>query len=230
MNSIKYARGHDLHDQCPVLSEQQQSSIQLQLNVFQMLSLERNELIPNLLTGEALIWYVHQEEHMPTFTTFMKKLLHDDSYQELKTESPQTFILSPTPLMGPEMVDSTETVMDCFRNQMLITNIEKLQKISDHSNQHVSKWLREIQHTMNMFKLTDREELFYISLCLAAGPRDWNSGISFYRLRLFERGLNEDVRQYDFDIMRLCKEANPLMDDAHKLQYFEGCIKTFITF
>ncbi|CAF4377562.1 unnamed protein product [Rotaria sp. Silwood2] len=230
MNSIKYARGHDLHDQCPVLSEQQQSSIQLQLNVFQMLSLERNELIPNLLTGEALIWYVHQQEHMPTFTTFMKKLLHDDSYQELKTESPQTFILSPTPLMEPEMVDSTETVMDCFRNQMLITNIEKLQKISDDSNQHVSKWLREIQHTMNMFKLTDREELFYISLCLAAGPRDWNSGISFYRLRHFERGLNEDVKQYDFDIMRLCKEANPLMDDAHKLQCFEGCIKTFITF
>ena len=83
-----------------------------------------------------------------------------------KTESPTTFMSSSISSKQLETVDLKEPIIDCLRNQMLITNLEKLQKFSGKSKQNVSKWLREIDQTMNMFKLTDNEKLFYISLCL----------------------------------------------------------------
>ncbi|CAF4556987.1 unnamed protein product, partial [Rotaria sp. Silwood2] len=47
---------------------------------------EQYELIPDTLTGEALIWYTEQQDHMPTFITFMKKFLKHFDNQELKTD------------------------------------------------------------------------------------------------------------------------------------------------
>jgi hypothetical protein len=109
---------------------------------------------------------------------------------------------------------------------------------------------------MHIYKLSDEEKLFFISLCLEADARDWffdnthlfptwtefmqkliktfeslgKSDISFHRLRHYEQGINQDVKQYYFEIMKLCKEANPIMDDASKLQYLKDGLKPSLRF
>ena len=102
----------------------------------------------------------------------MKRFLQAYANQKQKTESPTTPISSSIPSKQVEIIDSKESTMDCLRDQILITNLEKLQKFSGKSKQNVSKWLQEIDQTMNMFKLIDNEKLFYISLCLEANARD----------------------------------------------------------
>ncbi|CAF4495660.1 unnamed protein product [Rotaria sp. Silwood2] len=278
--STTYTLGHDLDDQRSVETDtKQQSLVRQQLNaiekfdglgnpkiwlkhiiekfdLLQFTSLERNELISEILTGEALIWYAEQQDHMPTFITFMKKFLQHFENQELKTDFSREFISSAMPSKPLEAASCHDTVTNCLRNQLLITNLEKLQKYSGKLQQNVSNWLREIQQTMNMFKLTDDEKLFYVSLCLEADARDWfydnprlcstwsiftqnllktfeSSGkadISFNRLRHYEQSINQDVKKYYFDIMRLCKEANPLMDDTSKLQYLKDGLKPSLRF
>ena len=140
-----YMLGHDVHDQRLIQNQQtQQLSIQLQLRSIQKFNghgdpelwlktilekfdslqltlLERNELIPDILTGEALIWYAIQQDHMPTFITFVKNFLQHYGQQELKTESSTTFISSSIQLKQAKIIDYKETFMDCLRTQMLIT-------------------------------------------------------------------------------------------------------------
>ncbi|CAF2502448.1 unnamed protein product [Rotaria sp. Silwood2] len=106
---------------------------------------ERNELVLDILTGAALIWYVKQQDHMSTFITLMRNFSQYYSQQELKTESSTAFILSNIPLKQTQSSDGKETVIYCLRNQMLINNLEKLPKYSGKSKQNVSKWLRETE-------------------------------------------------------------------------------------
>ena len=157
---------------------------------------------------------------MPIFLTFTKKFLQDCCHQEKKPEILQPNVLSVIPLKQTDIVARSDNVMDCLRNQMLITNLQKLPKFSGNSKENVSKWVLEIQQSMNLFKLTDDEKLFYISLCLEGNARDWlydnlhvcstwtlciqnllttfeSSGkadISFNRLRHYEQNLNQNVR------------------------------------
>ncbi|CAF2115551.1 unnamed protein product [Rotaria magnacalcarata] len=188
--------GHDLHDQQSIQSQQNQlPSIQSQLNsiekfnghgdpelwlryimekfdLLQISSAERNELIPDILTGEALIWYVKQQDHMSKFTAFMKHFLQYYGNQELKTESTTNIIPSFIPVKRSESSDEKETVIDSLRK----------------------------------------------------------ADISFNHLRHYEQSINQNVRQYYFDIMKLCKEANPLMDEATKSQYLKDGLKPSLRF
>ncbi|CAF1564155.1 unnamed protein product, partial [Rotaria sordida] len=191
-NNKTRSLGHDLDDQRSAENDQKyQSSLQQQLNsihkfdghgnpkiwlkhiiekfdLLQLPSLERNELVSEILTGDALIWYIKQQDDMPTFITFMKKFLQDFDTEELKTDLSKKFSSSAMLLK-----ESEDTITNCIRNQILITNIEKLQKYSGKFQQNVAKWLRDFEQTMNIFKLTDEEKLFYVSLCLEADARDW---------------------------------------------------------
>ena len=54
--------------------------------------------------------------------------------------------------------------------------------------------------------------------------------ISFNRLHHYQQATNQNVRQYYFDIMKLCKEANPLMDNASKLEYLKDGLKSSLRF
>ncbi|CAF2735319.1 unnamed protein product [Rotaria sp. Silwood2] len=54
--------------------------------------------------------------------------------------------------------------------------------------------------------------------------------ISFNRLRHYEQDIIQDVRQYYFEIMKLCKESNPFMNDASKLQYLKDVLKPSLCF
>ncbi|CAF4196553.1 unnamed protein product [Rotaria magnacalcarata] len=217
---------------------------------------EQYELIPSLLIGDALIWYAKQQDDIPTFTAFIKKILQYYGQQELNEKVSTTFIPSSSQIPPYQQNDSKEIVLDSLRNQMLITSLGKLPKFTGKSKQNVSKWLREIQQSMRMLKLTDEEKLFYIPTCLEVDAKDWfydnihyfstwtffiqklfktfeSSGkadISFNRLRHYEQGINQDVRQYYFEIMKLCKEANPFMDDASKLQYLKDGLKPSLRF
>ncbi|CAF3637519.1 unnamed protein product [Rotaria socialis] len=217
---------------------------------------EQYELIPSLLIGDALIWYAKQQDDMPTFTAFIKKFLQYYGQQELNEKVSTTFIPSSSQIPPCQKNDSKEIVLDSLRNQMLITSLEKLPKFTGKSKQNVSKWLREIQQSMHMLKLTDEEKLFFVPTCLEVDAKDWfydnihyfstwtffiqklfktfeSSGkadISFNRLRHYEQGTNQDVRQYYFEIMKLCKEANPCMDDASKLQYLKDGLKPSLRF
>ena len=62
--------------------------------------LENNNLISDLLAGEALIWYVKNHDDMPTFTSFMKQLMR--SFGSNKTNS----LLSSTITSGKRKTSS----------------------------------------------------------------------------------------------------------------------------
>ncbi|CAF3390750.1 unnamed protein product [Rotaria sp. Silwood2] len=222
----------------------------------QLSSNERNKLIPDILTSEALIWYFKQRHHMPTFNSFIQNLLYQYENKIYRPAQSPSFGSSSKQLKQEIMSDFKEIIVEPLRNQMLITSLEKLQKFSGKSKQNVSKWLRETHQTMHTLQLTDEEKLFFISTCLEADARDWffdnmhlfktwtsfvqklintfeSSGkadISFHRLRHYQQGLTQDVRQYYFEIMKLCKEANALMDDASKLQYLKDGLKPSLRF
>ncbi|CAF2621992.1 unnamed protein product [Rotaria sp. Silwood2] len=275
-----YVLGHDPHDQHLIQIDKQNSllfqseyrslpkfdgagnaehwlkNIIDRFDSLQITSIERYELIPNVLIGDALIWYAKQQDHMPTFISFIKKFLQYYGHQDINEKLSTTFISSSTQMQQLQSTDSKEIVLDSLRNQMLINSLEKLPKFTGKSKQNVSKWLREIQQSLHMFKLSDEEKLFFIPSCLEADAKDWfydnmhlfstwtifiqkllktfeSSGkadISFNRLRHYEQGINQDVRQYYFEIMKLCKEANPFMDDASKLQYLKDGLKPTLRF
>ncbi|CAF5045911.1 unnamed protein product [Rotaria magnacalcarata] len=178
MESTTYTLGHDLDDQRSVKTDtKQQFLVQQQLNsiqnfdghdnskiwlkhiiekfdLLQLTSLERNEFISEILTGEALIWYAEQQDYIPTFITFMKKFLQYFDTQELKTDLSRQIISSAMTSKQVEDASCEDTVMNCLRNQLLITNLAKLQKYSGKLQQNVSKWQREIQQTMNTRRCT----------------------------------------------------------------------------
>ena len=107
--------------------------------------------------------FLHSQKSFFKITVIKKK----------KAEILQPNVLSAVPSKQTDIVARSDNVMDCLRNQMLITNLQKLPKSSGNSKENVSKWILEIQQTMNLFKLTDDEKLFYISLCLEGNARDW---------------------------------------------------------
>jgi hypothetical protein len=213
-------------------------------------------LIPDILTGEALIWYFKQQSYMPTFNSFVQNVLYHYGTKNVHQERLPSFASPLNQMKQEPMIDHKETVIESLRNQMLISNLEKLPKFSGKSKQNVSKWLRDSNQAMHIFKLTDDEKLFFISLCLEGDARDWffdnnhlfstwslftqklidtfeSSGkadISFNRLRHYQQGLNQDVRQYYFEIMKLCKETKLLMDDFMKLQYLKDGLKPSLRF
>ncbi|CAF4224438.1 unnamed protein product, partial [Rotaria sordida] len=186
---------------------------------FQLSSNERNNLIPDILTGEVLIWYFKQQHYMPTFNSFIQNLLYHYGNKNLEQEQLPSLI-SPSKQMKQEAtIDYKETVMESLRHQMLVSSLEKLPKFSGRSKQNVSKWVRETQQAMHILKLTDAEKLFLISTCLEADARDWffdsshlfttwtsftqklintfesagKADISFNRLRHYQQGLTQDV-------------------------------------
>jgi hypothetical protein len=272
--------GHDRHDQPKDHSDKQnQTTHEVQLNPIRkfngqgdveqwlkqilekfdsckLSSNERNNLIPDILTGEVLIWYFKQQPQMLTFNSFIQNLLYHYGNKNSKQEqlSSRTAPLKQT--KQEALGDYKETIIESLRNQMLISSLEKSPKFAGKTKQNVSKWLREIQQTMNILKVTDAEKLFLISTCLDADARDWffdnshlfttwasftqklintfestgKADISFNRLRHYQQGLTQDVRQYYFEIMKLCKEANPLMDDDTKLQYLKDDLKPSLRF
>jgi hypothetical protein len=65
-----------------------------------------------------------------------------------------------------------ETITESLRNQMLLNNLEKLEKFTGKSQQNVSQWIREIDRAMHKFKMTDDQKLFFISSCLEAEARE----------------------------------------------------------
>lgn len=275
-----YRFGHDLNDQRLFQTDKQQqffrqlqlrsikkfdghgnaehwlTDIMEQFDSLQFTTIERNELISDILTGDAIIWYIKQQDYMPTFMSFIKNFLQHYNDNQLNEKQSTAFISSSIQSKQPAVSDYKETVMNSLRNQMLMSSLEKLPKFTGKLKQNVSKWLREIQQTMHMLKLKDEEKLYFIPLCLEADARDWfydnmhlfptwisftnkllktfeSSGkadISFNRLRHYEQGITEDLRQYYFQIMKLCKEANPLMDDTIKLQFLKDGLKPSLRF
>ncbi|CAF4235582.1 unnamed protein product, partial [Rotaria sordida] len=217
---------------------------------------EQYELIPELLTGDAKIWYFKHQDRLTTFALFFKHFINYFNVQTLNESLSNINISSNIELKQNETVVNKATVMDSIRNQMLITSLEKLSKFSGKSKQNVSTWLKEIQQDIDILKLTGKEKLFYIPSCLEDDARDWfydtqhlfltwelfiqnltgtfespsKANIAFNRLRHYEQGLTQDVRQYYFEIMKLCKEANPVMDDATKLQYLKDGLKPSLRF
>ena len=222
----------------------------------QLSTAERHNVIPEILTGDAIIWYGQHQQKMPTFVTFMRHFLHE----YVTTPNHQTGFnsgnVSSTTVQPVEIADCTTAVVTSLRNQMLLNSLEKLPKFSGRGTQNVSRWLREIEQSMHLLKLSDQEKFFFISSCLESDARDWyfdnvqlistwkafvpkfiktfeSSGkadISFNRLRHYEQGLNQDVRQYYFEIMKLCKETNPWMDKLTKLQYLKDGLKPSLRF
>jgi hypothetical protein len=79
--------GHDLNDQPVEYTNKQKfngqgnveqwlKQILEELDSVQLSSNERNNFIPEILTGEALIWYFKQQCYMPTFNSFVQNVLY----------------------------------------------------------------------------------------------------------------------------------------------------------
>ncbi|CAF1593052.1 unnamed protein product, partial [Rotaria magnacalcarata] len=195
---------------------------------------ERIIWIPNVLSNEAFIWYARSANVMPTFIAFTNLFL-----QRFSTKRNEEIKIT-TNNNNVQMSNlNQDDVFGSLRSQLLLSHIEKLPKFTGCSKQNVLKWLREVNQTMHLLKLSDMENLFYIPSCLEADAKDWffdnyhfvpswslfvqklldtfesssKADIAFNRLRQYQQSLHQDVRQYYFELMKLCKEANPLMDE-----------------
>jgi hypothetical protein len=276
---VKEVSGHELNDQFinsqsihrnPIKEELQKfekftglgdaeqwlTSLLMKFDSLQVDMDDRITFVPVVLTGEAFIWYIQHEKHMLTFISFAKLFLQRFFSTKLEDEKPTS---TNHMLIHQQLILKDETQEDVFsslRNQLLLGHIEKLPKFSGRLKQNVSKWLREVNQTMHLLKLSDKEKLFFIPSCLETDAKDWffdnyhlfsswslfvqklidtfesssKADIAFNRLRQYQQGLNQDVRQYYFEIMKLCKEANPTMDEATKLQYLKDGLKTSLRF
>ncbi len=237
-------------------AEQWLKSILEKFELFHLTSIEKYNFISDILAGEALIWYGRQQDTMPNFASFINKFLQYYG-SPLTKQDELTSVHSP--VIQPTTIDNLvnkQPVINSFRTKMLMHNLEKLPKFTGKSKQNVSKWLREFQQAMHICNLSDEEKLFFVASWLEAEARDWffdnahsfptwsifvtkltktfeSSGkadIAFNRLRHYEQGINQDVRQYYFEIMKLCKETNPNMDEASKLQYLKDGLKPSLRF
>ncbi|CAF1554050.1 unnamed protein product, partial [Rotaria magnacalcarata] len=212
---------------------------------------ERIIWIPNVLSNEAFIWYARSANVMPTFIAFTNLFL-----QRFSTKRNEEIKIT-TNNNNVQMSNlNQDDVFGSLRSQLLLSHIEKLPKFTGCSKQNVLKWLREVNQTMHLLKLSDMENLFYIPSCLEADAKDWffdnyhfvpswslfvqklldtfesssKADIAFNRLRQYQQSLHQDVRQYYFELMKLCKEANPLMDESSKLQYLKDGLKSSLRF
>ncbi|CAF1480406.1 unnamed protein product [Rotaria magnacalcarata] len=183
---------------------------------------ERIIRIPNVLSNEAFIWYARSADVMPTFIAFTNLFL-----QRFSTKRNEEIKIT-TNNNNVQMSNlNQDDVFGALRSQLLLSHIEKLPKFTGRSKQNVSKWLREVNQTMHLLKLSDMEKLFYIPSCLEADAKDWffdnyhfvpswslfvqklldtfesssKADITFNRLRQYQQSLHQDVRQYYFEIM-----------------------------
>jgi hypothetical protein len=173
---VKFVAGHDSDDrknfsyhQQPSHTTQQQSHmikkfdgdgdveqwlkhIVEKFDLFELTSSERNNLIPNILTGEALIWYVEHQDDMPTCLVFMKRFIQHFGSQKVNQPS--------------------QTVID--RQWQMLTNIlDKFPTFNGKLKQNVFRWLEELEQAIQIFELTDELKLFMVSLLLEDVARDW---------------------------------------------------------
>lgn len=216
----------------------------------------KHALVPDLLTGDALFWYAQHQHEMPTFLGFIQRFLlrftvPRDRSKESLISPPSSLLNNPT-----DSTESTAAVVLSLRHQMLLNSLDKLPKFSGRGTNNVSQWLRETEQALHLLKLPNTDKLFFISSCLESDARDWyfdnihsmptwqlfvqnfiqtfestgTSDIAFNRLRHYQQGLTQDVRHYYFEIMKLCKQANPCMDLATKLQYLKDGLKSSLRF
>ncbi len=237
-------------------AEQWLKSILAKFELFHLTSMEKYNFLSDILAGEALIWYGRQQASMPNFVSFINKFLKYYGSPLIKQDELPSVN---SPVIQPTTIDNLvnkQPVINSFRTKMLMHNLEKLPKFTGKSKQNVSKWLREFQQAMHICNLSDEEKLFFVSSWLEAEARDWffdnthlfptwsvfvtklmktfeSSGkadTAFNRLRHYEQGVNQDVRQYYFEIMKLCKETNLNMDEASQLQYLKDGLKPSLRF
>ncbi|CAF5151747.1 unnamed protein product, partial [Rotaria magnacalcarata] len=129
---------------------------------------ERIIRIPNVLSNEAFIWYARSADVMPTFIAFTNLFL-----QRFSTKRNEEIKIT-TNNNNVQMSNlNQDDVFGALRSQLLLSHIEKLPKFTGRSKQNVSKWLREVNQTMHLLKLSDMEKLFYIPSCLEADAKDW---------------------------------------------------------
>ncbi|CAF3754297.1 unnamed protein product [Rotaria socialis] len=253
--------GHDLHDQRLVQSEQQQyTDISTQLSSmekfdgngdaedwlkkimekFEALKFtlrEQNDLIPELLSGKALIWYSYERKKMPTFFSFITTFLQYYGRTEFDQDQITSISIKPeTSVVQQELVDPRDSIIDALRDQIVIMNLQELPKFSGESKQSVTKWLFEFQQATNAFKLTDNEKLTYISLCLESYAQDWfydnkhlfstwslliekfikmfklygNDDSSFGQSHLAEYNMKQNPKPHCFEFMKLLNEKYDL--------------------
>lgn len=226
------------------------------LDSLHLSSASKHDLVPELLTGDALFWYAQHQHEMPTFLKFIQRFL--SRYTFSRDQSKETMISQNSSILNnqTDTVDSTTAVVMSLRHQMLLNSLDKLQKFSGRGTTNVSQWLRDTEQALHLLKLTNADKIFFISSCLESDARDWyfdnihsmptwqlfvqkfiqtfestgTSDIAFNRLRHYQQGLKQDVRQYYFEIMKLCKQANPSMDLASKLQYLKDGLKSSLRF
>ncbi|CAF3336749.1 unnamed protein product [Rotaria socialis] len=172
---------------------------------------ERIIWIPNVLSNEAFIWYARSANVMPTFIAFTNLFL-----QRFSTKRNEEIKIT-TNNNNVQMSNlNQDDVFGSLRSQLLLSHIEKLPKFTGRSKQNVSKWLREwslfVQKLLDTFESSSKAD------------------IAFNRLRQYQQSLHQDVRQYYFELMKLCKEANPLMDESSKLQYLKDGLKSSLRF
>lgn len=225
------------------------------LDHYEVKMLENNNLVSDLLAGEALIWYVKKQDDMPTFTSFMKQLMRSFGSSKSNLPLPSTTTSEKRETRSTDFDDQT-SVFNALRNQLLMNRLDKLHKFTGKSKQNVSKWLKEFEQAPEIVKLSEEEKLFFVTTCLEGDARDWffdnqrtfsswseftqkllrtfestgKTDIAFNRLRHYQQAIHQDVRQYYFDIIKLCQETNAKMDDMSKLQYLKDGLKPSLRF
>ncbi|CAF2038477.1 unnamed protein product [Rotaria magnacalcarata] len=176
---------------------------------------ERIIWIPNVLSNEAFIWYARSANVMPTFIAFANLFL-----QRFSTKRNEEIKIT-TNNNNVQMSNlNQDDVFGSLRSQLLLSHIEKLPKFTEAD---AKDWFFDNYHFVPSWSL-------FVQKLLDTFESSSKADIAFNRLRQYQQSLHQDVRQYYFELMKLCKEANPLMDESSKLQYLKDGLKSSLRF
>ncbi|CAF4687312.1 unnamed protein product, partial [Rotaria sp. Silwood2] len=93
-------------------------------------AVQRCGLISDVFTQEASVWYINEQDQMPTFNSFIKNVFQYSINKERNQGQPIPCITSPDHAKQQESIDVKDSIIDSLRNQMIMINLENLPKFT----------------------------------------------------------------------------------------------------
>nr|ABL86689.1 putative gag protein [Philodina roseola] len=163
------------------------------------------------------------------------KIFGDDSAQQSATTSPSSF----------SHVTSSLNQTTYVIHKAIIDNLIKNPKIFQGGKEDVKQWLEDIEQLFDTAQIPDSHKLDLIFYSLRGEARRWykntkssltswsifvkevkeaflspfHDELAFKKLESYTQGVNQPVRSFYNEVLKLCNETDPDMSEAMKLRH-----------
>ncbi|CAF1328158.1 unnamed protein product [Didymodactylos carnosus] len=201
--------------------------------------------VKHIMEDQALSWYFENEDEFSSFAAFVKLF----RAHFIKVPAASTPILTSHPSCFSTLQSNiTCTASAQFEGILLPALLEdflKKQKQYSGGKENVVRWLEDLEQQFSTVNWPNDMKLKYIARFLKDEARQWyiqnSSHISswsafkkefttvhsstyyvtqsFQCLQQYSQAINQCVLQYHTQVLQLCQDANPDMDERTKVQY-----------